>query len=353
MKKMTLWAFALAALPLSPLSAQGLTGTWQGTLQDGKDLRIVFKISMSEKDALKGIMYNVDQDPLPLPASVVTLRGLIVKISFPGIGGTYDGKLDADGKSIAGTWTQGPKPVPLILTRATNETAWATPEPPPPPKKMRADADPKFEVATIKPSKPGTPARGFIRQGRRMVVQNAPLTFFITYAYGLHAKQIANVPAWLDSERYDITAEPDGEGEPSQEQWKRMFQKLLADRFQLASHKETKELSAYAITVGKDGPKLTKSEGDPNGLPTFRMGRLGSFVVRNATVAYFAEAMEKGVLDRPVVDRTGFSGTFDFTLDWTPEPSQFGGRGGRVLGQTPPATDDPAAPPDLFTAMVQ
>ena len=67
MKMVTLWAFALAALPLSPLSAQSLTGTWQGTLQDGKDLRIVFKISTSEKDALKGIMYNVDQDPLPLP----------------------------------------------------------------------------------------------------------------------------------------------------------------------------------------------------------------------------------------------------------------------------------------------
>jgi uncharacterized protein (TIGR03435 family) len=128
-----------------------------------------------------------------------------------------------------------------------------------------------------------------------------------------------------------------------------MLQKLLTERFKLTFHKEKKELSAYSITVGKNGARLTKSEGDPNGLPGLGFRGLGKLVVRNATISDFAGLMQTVVLDRPVVDQSGLAGRFDFTLDWTPEPSQFGGRG----GQAPqPGADDPAAPPDLFTAIV-
>jgi uncharacterized protein (TIGR03435 family) len=310
---------------------------------------VVFKISTSDKDTLKGVMYSIDQKTPAIPLGAVTVQGSGVKLTIPAIGGSYEGKLGSDGSSIDGNWSQGPNPLPLRLTRATDATAWTIPDPPPPPKKMKADADPSFEVATIKPSDPNSPGQMLTIQGDRMVTRNTSLSFLITFAYGLHPKQIVGGPSWLDSEKYDINAKPDVEGQPNDKQIKSMLQKLLTERFKLTFHKEMKELSAYSITVGKNGARLTKSEGDPNGLPGLGFRGLGKLVVRNATISDFAGLMQTVVLDRPVVDQSGLAGRFDFTLDWTPEPSQFGGRG----GQAPqPGADDPAAPPDLFTAIV-
>ena len=126
-----------------------------------------------------------------------------------------------------------------------------------------------------------------------------------------------------------------------------MVQKLLADRFKLTFHRDKKELSVFAIVVGKNGPKLTKSAGDPNGLPGLFFRGLGDLPARNATMADFAGVMQTAVLDRPVVDQTGLSGRFDFELKWTPDETQFAGLGVRV----PAPSDDLAAPPDLFTAI--
>jgi len=352
MKKWMLCIAALASVPGSALLAQSLTGTWQGTLKPNPttDLRLVFKISTSDKDTLKGVMYSIDQKTPAIPVGAVTLQGSAVKLTVPVIGGTFEGKLGSDGNSIDGSWSQGgPTPFPLHLTRANDATAWTIPEPPPPPKKMKADADPSFEVATIKPSDPNSQRFGITIQGDRMATSGTSLSYLITFAYGLHPKQIAGGPSWLDSEKYDITAKPDVEGQPNDKQIKSMLQKLLADRFKLTFHKEKKELSAYAITVGKSAPKLAKSEGDPNGLPCIGFRGLGKLIARNATISDFAGLMQTLVLDRPVLDQTGLAGRFDFTLDWTPEPSQFGGRGGQV---PQPGADDPAAPPDLFTAIV-
>jgi uncharacterized protein (TIGR03435 family) len=128
-----------------------------------------------------------------------------------------------------------------------------------------------------------------------------------------------------------------------------MLQKLLADRSNLSFHRDKKELSVYAITVAKTGPKLTKSEGDPNGLPGLFFRGLGNLPARNATMADFAGVLQGAVLDRPVVDRTGLAGRYDFQLQWTPDRSQFISM--RVKVPAPP--DDPAAPPDLFTAIQQ
>lgn len=334
------------ALPGGVLFAQDLTGAWQGTLQAGKDLRIVFKISKADAGALQAVMYSIDQGAQGLPISAVSLQGSAVKMAVPGIGGTYEGRLNADGNSITGTWTQGPKPLPLNLNRATTETAWVIPEPPAPPKPMAADANPVFEVATIKPSRPEAQGKAFQVKGRQFFTFNTSLTDLITFAYGVHARQITGGPAWMESEKYDLTAQPEGEGQPNDRQWKTMFQKLLADRFQLTFHREKKELSVYAIVVGKTGPKLTKSGGDPNGLPGLFFRGLGNLPARNATMADFAGVMQSAVLDRPVVDQTGLAGRFDFTLIWTPDEFQFGGLGVRV----PPPTGDAAAPPDLFSA---
>lgn len=352
MKKLIQLTLVLAALSGTSF-AQSLTGTWQGTLAlpstPPRNLRVVIKISTSDKDALKGLFYSIDQPGPAIGMGAITLQGSAVKMPVPGIGGMYEGKLSADGNTIAGTWTQGPKPLPLDLTRATAETAWAIPEPPAPPKKMRADAKPVFEVATIKPTDPNSPAQALTVQGRNMVTRGTTLSFLIAFAYGVHAKQIVGGPAWVENDRFDITAQPDEEGQPSQPQLKSMLQKLLADRFSLTFHREKKELSAYVLTVGKTGPKLANSSGDPNGLPGLGFRGLGAMIAQNSTMADLAGLMQTVVLDRPVVDQTGLTGKYDFTLNWLPEPTQFGGRG----GQAPPPADDAAALPDLFTAMQQ
>jgi uncharacterized protein (TIGR03435 family) len=237
--------------------------------------------------------------------------------------------------------------LPLNLKHVTDETAWPIPEPPVRLKPMAADATPVFEVATIKPSRPETQGKGIMVRGRNFSTVNTSLSDLITFAYALHARQITEGPAWLESEKYDLTAKPDAEGQPNDKQWKTMLQKLLADRFKLTFHRDKKELSVFAIVVGKNGPKLTKSAGDPNGLPGLFFRGLGDLPARNATMADFAGVMQTAVLDRPVVDQTGLSGRFDFELKWTPDETQFAALGVRV----PAPTDDPAAPPDLFTAI--
>ena len=346
MKRWKLWMIAFAGLSGGALAAQDITGAWQGTLQAGRELRLVVKISKAD-GGLKAILYSIDQQGPGMPASAITLQGSTVKMSVAGIGGTYEGKLNADGTSITGTWTQGGAPLPLNLKRATSETAWTIPDPPARLPPMSADASPVFEVATIKPGKPETQGKGFMVRGRRFSTVNTSLSDLIMFAYGLHARQITAGPAWLEKDKYDLTAQPDGEGQPNDKQWKTMVQKLLADRFKLTFHRDKKELSVYAIVVGKTGPKLTKSEGDPNGLPSLFFRGVGVLPGRNATMADFAGVMQSAVLDRPVVDQTELPGRYDFTLTWTPDESQFGGLGVKV----PPPTDDAAAPPDLFTAI--
>ena len=102
----------------------------------------------------------------------------------------------------------------------------------------------------------------------------------------------------------------------------------------------------YALTIAKSGPKLAKSEGDPNGLPGLSFQGLGVLHVTNANMTHFTNLMQSTVLDRPVVDQTGLTGRYDFTLNWTPDDSEFGGMGASV-----PPTAAGANPPNLYTAM--
>ena len=169
----------------------------------------------------------------------------------------------------------------------------------------------------------------------------------ITFAYDLHAKEIVGAPAWAAAEKYDIEATPDVPGQPNVKQLQSMVRKFLAERFQLKFHNEKRELAVYALEPGKMGPKLTKSGGDPNGLPALFFQGLGKLSVNNATMADFAQLMQGAVLDRPVIDRTGLQGRYNFPLKWTPDESQFEGFGVKV----PPPSNAPDAPPNLFAAV--
>lgn len=275
MKKLVLWMIAFATLSGSALQAQNVTGSWQGTLEAGQQkLRIVFKISL-EDDKLKAVLYSIDQQAPPIPASSITKDGSTIKIAVGGLG-SYDGKLSASGNEIAGTWTQG-APLPLNLVRATAETAWAIPEPPPPPVRMAANANPTFEVATIKPSDPARPGKLFTVRGRDVVTINTTLNDLITMAYNLHTRQITGGPAWLDSDKFDLTGRPDVPGQPSVAQIKIMLQKLLADRCQLKFHREKKRAFRIRNHCRQNWSKNLQERGGPEqpSRTVFRRGGTG------------------------------------------------------------------------------
>jgi uncharacterized protein (TIGR03435 family) len=330
--------------------AQGIEGIWQGTLHAGRDLRIVVKISKADDGSYKAVFYSIDQGGNGLPVSKTTREGSTLKMNVPMIGGTYEGKVSSDGNTIIGIWSQGPTPLPLNLARATPETEWTIPPPEPVLPPMDANANPSFEVATIKPSPPNRPGKGFGFRAGHFMTGNTNVDDLIAFAYGLHARQIVDGPSWFAVDLFDIEAKPDTEGRPNQKQMQIMVQKLLADRFQLKFHHDKRELSVYVITVASGGPKLTKTASGPNDSQAFFFRGLGDLVVRNQSMAEFATGMQSVVMDKPVVDQTGLTGKYDVQLKWTPDEGQFGQfRGtGTVV---PPPSNDQNAPPSLYTAI--
>jgi uncharacterized protein (TIGR03435 family) len=334
---------------------QSIADTWQGTLHAGRDLRIVIKISKADDGGYKAVFYNIDQGGGDgLQASKITLDTPTVKILLPI--GTYEGKLSSDGKTIDGNWTQG-APLPLVLARATPETEWTIPPPRPRMAPMATNADPNFEVATIKPNNSGTPRiQGLTLNGRNFRTVNSSLGDLITFAFQLQAKQVVNGPDWMDNSRYDITAVPEQEGAPNPEQVRIMIRKLLADRFKLTFRQEKRDLPAYLLTVNKNGSKLTPTQMQ-GALPGFGFGPgTGGLTLRamNASLPEFTGFLQLLVMDRPVVDRTGLTGKYDFQCTFTPDDSQFNGH-----PPTPPPqqqqTDasNAAAAPSLYDAFQQ
>ncbi len=315
--------------------AANIAATWQGTLHTGRDQRFVVKITQAGNGTLRATFYNIDAEPDGIPAISTTLNGPLLKVELPF--GTYQGAVSGDGNSITGTWNQGGNPRPLNFARATPETEWTIPQPPrmaP----MAADANPAFEVATVKPSRPDEPGPQFWMQGRRFSVVHTSVSDIVNFAYGVQQRQVAGAPDWFTSERYDVSAVSGGEGEPNFKQWQAMVKKLMADRLQMKFHYEKRELAVYALTVAKTGPKLTRSQSAPSAPGGKGFGPPGNFGATNATMADVADALGYVVVDRPVVDQTGLTGRFDLKLKWTPDGT---------------ATVSADAPPEFFTAIQQ
>jgi uncharacterized protein (TIGR03435 family) len=126
-----------------------------------------------------------------------------------------------------------------------------------------------------------------------------------------------------------------------------MVQKLLEERFGLVYHREKKDLAAYVITVDKAGFKIAKVEGNRGSLPGFGGRGPGVIGVFNATMAEFADFLQARLMDRPVVDQTGLTDRYDFTLEWRPDDPQSGGPNAPALPQN---VEDR---PDMLTAMRQ
>jgi uncharacterized protein (TIGR03435 family) len=337
---------AQATTPAVPPTTQDIVGTWQGTLHipNGKDLRIVNKVTRDSKRELKVVDFSIDQGWQGMAASSATFQDGVFKYAIASINGSYEGKTSADGNTITGAWTQGPNPLPLVLVRTTPDTAWPMPEPP---KAMAVDANPKFDVLTIKPSDPNRPGKLFTIRGRRVMTINTTVKDLVTFGYSIQSKQIANAPTWFE-QKYDIDGVPDVEGQPNIQQMRTLIRDALVERFGLKFHNEQRELSVYALTLGKGGPKMTITADKPSTPGNFIFRGLGRLMVTNSTMKDFCHGMQEAVMDKPVVDQTGLTDRYDFNLNWTPDQSQFAAMGGNV---PPPNFDDPNAPPSLYTAL--
>ena len=189
----TPWSAGLQACAQAPANI-GIADTWQGTLQAGHDLRTVLKITKAPDGSLKSTFYSIDQGGEPIPVKSTTFVNGELKLIIEVLDGEFTGKLSPDGTTIKGDWQQGNHTLPLTLARATPETAWRIPEPPPKIVPMKADADPTFEVATIKPAKPDSQGKGFGGPPGRFMTRNTTLDDLLMFAYDLHTKQILGGP---------------------------------------------------------------------------------------------------------------------------------------------------------------
>jgi bla regulator protein BlaR1 len=182
-------------------------------------------------------------------------------------------------------------------------------------------AAPAFEVASIKPNNSDDHRVMFrMAPGGRTEISDASAKMLIVMSYNLKPNQLSGGPSWLDSTKYDISAKaPEGSDDP--ERSKLMMQTLLADRFKLAIHRETKDMPIYELVVGKNGPKLKASaEAADQHKGMFRIGR-GQMDLTSVSMADFADNLSR-VVGRNVYDKTGVAGTYDIKLEWTPDENE-------------------------------
>jgi uncharacterized protein (TIGR03435 family) len=191
-----------------------------------------------------------------------------------------------------------------------------------------AQEAPAFEVASVKLTQHGRDKDGWSRSSLnvindRFVATNASMEECIRYAYDVKAYQIIG-PDWLNSDAasYDIiaTAPP---GTPSK-QIPLMLQTLLAERFKLAVHRETRMLPVYELVVAKNGPKLTPAKSGGRSSTNSNNGNVTATSVSMAELAH--QLSRTRVIDRPVFDKTGITGEFDFTYEYAPDDNDSAGR---------------------------
>ena len=236
-----------------------------------------------------------------------------------------------------------------------------------------AQSTPKFDVASVKLNQSADPPNSnfplgpgdvYVRNGGFLSATGFPLEIYIGFAYKLLGNQSAplseQLPGWAKSERYDIQAR--AQTDPGKDGMRLMMRELLADRFKLATHYETREEPVLACVLaksGKTGPQLkphsnrqpcpteaptSATPGVVDGLPVYCNGiyplppnvpghfRFGG---RNVTIQFIADTLSPGTrTGRPMIDQTGLTGTFDFSVEFALEsrgPAPPGGADGTDL----------------------
>ena len=178
---------------------------------------------------------------------------------------------------------------------------------------------PAFDAASIKPSTaaPGS-GSGIQTDIGRIAARNVTLKRCIRGAYDVPEARILGGPKWVDDERYDIDAKSTGPA--GDRQLMAMLQQLLADRFKLAIHRETRPLAGYVVVAGKKG--LTVKPSEP-GARSMSSATRHSIDATGCDMECLAMKLSE-VLHAPVIDGTGIAGKFDFKLEWTPDELQSG-----------------------------
>jgi len=194
-----------------------------------------------------------------------------------------------------------------------------------------------FEVVSVKPNTSGSrrSSTRALSGGRRFVANNNTVRQLILEAYNLRGLQLIGGPAWIDSDHFDIDASAPEDASP--DRFLPMMRALLADRFKLTVHTETKEQPIYALVLArvdkKLGPQIKESTLDcassaqpaPSkecGMNTNLSNGGGDMKGGGLTLADLAGWLAGFVTDRMVIDRTGLTGQFDFELRWTPQNLQ-------------------------------
>jgi uncharacterized protein (TIGR03435 family) len=144
----------------------------------------------------------------------------------------------------------------------------------------------------------------------------------IMWAYKLRNFQAPVTPPLgaMDDVPYDIVAKAEGDGTPSKDEFRQMLQLLLTDRFKMAAHREMREMPVYALVVGKNGPKLKPSAPDAGEMGRVHVnGRNYEVTIPKADMDRVVDAIMNSFPDRPVIDETGLTGTYDLSLVFTPQ----------------------------------
>jgi uncharacterized protein (TIGR03435 family) len=250
----------------------------------------------------------------------------------------------------------------LVSIFARRTTAQPPPPPPPPgaaQMAMKLDPTlviPPFDVISVKPAKDTRTRLLFTTDGLRGT--GLTVRFLIYEGFGgINGEQVVGEPAWSSTEGFDIEAKVAPADVPTLarmtfDQRRTMYQTILADRFKLVVHHETRELPIYVLSVAKGGSKLKPSApDDPAAQTTRRIGMMmtnGKITANGAQITTLVTILSRN-LGRTVVDKTGLTGNYDFTLEYAPEEGAAAQSGAAAGGAQPVSPSDSA--PSIFTAL--
>jgi uncharacterized protein (TIGR03435 family) len=203
------------------------------------------------------------------------------------------------------------------------------------------DAPTHFDVATVRPSNAVGRGMNNLRDPVQATWTNTPLKVLLTQAYRVQSDTIIGGPAWIMTDRWDIIAKTEKPATRMQ-QWD-MLKPLLAERFKLQVHTETRQFPEYELVLAKGGPKLHESTAAELEAkePGTRIGR-GLIDGHGIPAVEFASFLRSEV-GRPVIDKTGLTGKYDFKVQWVPDESQ-----PNSGGDAPPPD---ATGPSIFAAI--